>query len=294
MSMSFLPRGISSFLFKSFAVGSTSVAGRTAPANQSLFHSTSNTEPDDAIQFEKLYTVGSVCIHLFVTLALTVISVIYTLQQCDSDTVCLYYYMLLYLRGVYWAIIYLVHLYSKSRHQCLKRSGHHTFARKVHRHKKASLQLVTVSNAVLLTVHTAMSQVYRGPFLERCFVEGFSSVLFVASFTLLESLIIVPIQLSYIVHVLVFNQTRPSPDVLQKPDTVSMNIVPNDDYSVNESFKSVTDTKEFIQLQSVMIKKQRSENANLRAKIREAREKLEVVANQSVNYSIAEQSLIGG
>ncbi|XP_035783739.1 uncharacterized protein LOC118461951 [Anopheles albimanus] len=295
MSASFLTRGLSSFLFKSFAIGSTSVAGRTGgQANQTLFHSTSNTVPDDSMQFDKLRTVASACIHLFVTIGLTVLSVIYTLQQCDIDTICPYYYMLLYLRGVYWAIIYLIHLYSKSRHQGLKRGGHHTFARKLHWHKKSSLLLVTVSNTVLLLVHTTMSHVYRGAFLQQCFTPGFSSVVFVAFFTLFESLILIPIQLSYIVYVRVFNLTQPSPDVLVKEDELSMEICATEDYSVNESFKSVIDTKEFIQLQSVLIRKLRHQNGQLRAKIRETRETVEIMAgNQSLNYSLAEQSLIG-
>ena len=59
MSTSFLTRGLSSFLFKSFAIGSSSVAGRTAGPNQSLFHSTSNTEPEDSVRFDKLETVPS-------------------------------------------------------------------------------------------------------------------------------------------------------------------------------------------------------------------------------------------
>ncbi|XP_058119265.1 uncharacterized protein LOC131287869 [Anopheles ziemanni] len=294
MSTSFLPRGLSSFLFKSFAIGSSTTTGRLTGANQSLFHSTSNTEPDDSIRFDKLQTVPSACIQLFVTLALTVVSVIYTLQQCDTSTVCLYYYMLLYLRGVYWGIVYLIHLYSKSRHQGLNRCGHHTFARKMHRHKKSSLQLVTLSNTVLLLVHTALGHYYGGQFIQRCFVEGFSSVVFVTSITLLESIVIVPVQLSYIVQVRVFNLTRPSPDAQQSTNDLSLQVCPNEEYSVNDSFKSVTDPKEFIQLQSAMISKLREEKEQLRARIREARNMVELAPNQSLNYSLAEQSLIGG
>ncbi|ETN61776.1 hypothetical protein AND_006559 [Anopheles darlingi] len=295
MSTSFLTRGLSSFLFKSFAIGSTSVAGRTVgQPNQSLFHSTSNTMQEDSMQFDELRTVASACIHLFVTIGLTVLSVIYTLQQCDTDTTCSYYYMLLYLRGIYWAAIYLIHLYSKSRHQALKRGGYHSFARKVHRHKKSSLLLVTASNTVLLLVHTVMGHVYRGAFLQQCFTQGFSSVVFVAFFTLFESLILIPIQLSYIVHVRVFNLTRPAPDVLVKEEALIMEISPTEDYSVDESFKSVTDRKEFIQLQSVLIRNLKHQNNQLRAKIRDIRETVEIMAdNQSLNYSLAEQSLIG-
>lgn len=50
----------------------------------------------------------------------------------------------------------------------------------------------------LLTVHTAMGHGFGETFMQRCFVEGFSSVVFVASFTLLETMVIVPVQLSYI------------------------------------------------------------------------------------------------
>uniref|UniRef100_A0A182S455 Transmembrane protein 192 n=1 Tax=Anopheles funestus TaxID=62324 RepID=A0A182S455_ANOFN len=294
MSTSFLTRGLSSFLFKSFAIGSSSTAGRNAAPNQSLFHSTSNTEPEDSIRFDKLQTVPSACIQLFVTLALTIISVIYTLQQCDTTTVCLYYYMLLYLRGVYWAIIYLIHLYTKSRHLCLNRCGHHSFATKVHRHKKSCLQLVTLSNMILLVVHTALGHCFGETFMQRCFVDGFSSVVFVASFTLLETVIIVPVQLSYIVQVRVFNLTRPMPDAQQNTDDLSLRICPSEDYSVNDSFKSITDPKEFILLQSAMISKLKQENGQLRNKIQEAKYLVELVPNQSLNYSLAEQSIVGG
>uniref|UniRef100_A0A182Q6M9 Transmembrane protein 192 n=1 Tax=Anopheles farauti TaxID=69004 RepID=A0A182Q6M9_9DIPT len=294
MSTSFLTRGLSSFLFKSFAIGSSSVAGRTGAPNQSLFHSTSNTEPDDSIRFDKLQTVPSACIQLFVTLALTVISVIYTLQQCDTDTVCLYYYMLLYLRGVYWAIVYLIHLYTKSRHQHLNRCGHHSFARNVHRHKKSSLQLVTVANTILLAVHTAMGHCFGETFMQRCFVDGFSSVLFVASFTLVETMVIVPVQLSYIVQVRVFNLTRPSPDAQKSASEMSLRICPTEDYSVNDSFKSTADPKEFIQQQSAMISTLKDEIEQLHARIQDARNMVELAPNQSLNYSLAEQSIVGG
>uniref|UniRef100_A0A182JWR7 Transmembrane protein 192 n=1 Tax=Anopheles christyi TaxID=43041 RepID=A0A182JWR7_9DIPT len=243
MSTSFLTRGLSSFLFKSFAIGSSSAAGRTAGPNQSLFHSTSNTVPEDSVRFEKLETVPSACIQLFVTLTLTSISVIYTLQQCDTTT--------------------LIHLYTKSRHQNLNRCGHHTFAARVHRHKKSSLQLVTLSNMVLLTVHTAMGHGFGETFMQRCFVDGFSSVVFVTSFTLLESMVIVPVQLSYIVHVRVFNLTRPMPDAQQNANDLSLRLCPTEDYSVNDSFKSIADPKEFIQLQSTMISKLKEENDQL-------------------------------
>uniref|UniRef100_A0A182P303 Transmembrane protein 192 n=1 Tax=Anopheles epiroticus TaxID=199890 RepID=A0A182P303_9DIPT len=310
MSTSFLTRGLSSFLFKSFAIGSSSVAGRTAGPNQSLFHSTSNTEPEDSIRFDKLETVPSACIQLFVTLTLMVISVIYTLQQCDTSTVCLYYYMLLYLRGVYWAIVYLIHLYTKSRHLSLNHCGHHSFAAKVHRHKKCCLQLVTLSNMVLLTVHTAMGHGFREVFMQRCFLEGFSSVVFVASFTLIETMIIVPVQLSYIdtndrtitaathafksVQVRVFNLTRPMPDAQQSANDLSLRLCPTEDYSVNDSFKSITDPKEFIQLQSAMISKMKEENGQLRDRIQEAKSMVELVPDQTLNYSLAEQSIVGG
>uniref|UniRef100_A0A182LY53 Transmembrane protein 192 n=1 Tax=Anopheles culicifacies TaxID=139723 RepID=A0A182LY53_9DIPT len=294
MSTSFLTRGLSSFLFKSFAIGSSSTAGRNAGPNQSLFHSTSNTEPEDSIRFDKLQTVPSACIQLFVTLALTIISVIYTLQQCDTTTVCLYYYMLLYLRGIYWAIVYLIHLYTKSRHLYLNRCGYHTFATKVHRHKKSSLQLVTLSNSILLLVHTALGHGFGETFMQRCFVDGFSSVVFVASFTLLETMIIVPVQLSYIVHVRVFNHTRPMPDAHQNANDLSLRICPTEEYSVNDSFKSITDPKEFILLQSVLISKLKEENNQLRSRIQEARHLVELVPNQSLDYSLAEQSIVGG
>ncbi|EAA08338.3 AGAP003087-PA [Anopheles gambiae str. PEST] len=294
MSTSFLTRGLSSFLFKSFAIGSSSVAGRTAGPNQSLFHSTSNTEPEDSVRFDKLETVPSACIQLFVTLTLTIISVIYTLQQCDTTTVCVYYYMLLYLRGVYWAIVYLIHLYTKSRHQSLNRCGHHTFAARVHRHKKSSLQLVTLSNMVLLTVHTAMGHGFGETFMQRCFVEGFSSVVFVASFTLLETMVIVPVQLSYIVHVRVFNLTRPMPDAQHSANDLSLRLCPTEDYSVNDSFKSIADPKEFVQLQAALISKLKEENDQLHSRIQEARCMVELAPNQSLNYSLAEQSIVGG
>ncbi|XP_053659912.1 transmembrane protein 192-like [Anopheles marshallii] len=294
MSTSFLTRGLSSFLFKSFAIGSSSAAGRNAGPNQSLFHSTSNTEPDDSIHFDKLQTVPSACIQLFVTIALTIISVIYTLQQCDTTTVCLYYYMLLYLRGVYWAIVYLIHLYTKSRHLYLNRCGHHSFATKVHRHKKSSLKLVTLSNTILLIVHTALGHSFGETFMQRCFVDGFSSVVFVASFTLLETMIIVPVQLSYIVHVRVFNLTRPMPDAQQSANDLSLRICPTEEYSVNDSFKSITDPKEFILLQSAMISKLKEENSQLSSRIQEAKNLVELVPNQSLNYSLAEQSIVGG
>lgn len=270
------------------------MTGRTAAPNQSLFHSTSNTEQEDSVRFDKLQTVPSACIQLFVTLALTVTSVIYTLQQCDTETVCLYYYMLLYLRGVYWAIVYLIHLYTKSRHHQLNRCGHHTFARKVHRHKKSSLQLVTVANTILLAVHTALGHCFGETYMQRCFVDGFSSVVFVASFTLVETMVIVPVQLSYIVQVRVFNLTRPSPDARHHANELSLKICPTEDYSVNDSFKSIADPKEFIQLQSAMVDGLREENEQLRARIEETRNMVELAPNQTLNYSLAEQSIIGG
>lgn len=164
----------------------------------------------------------------------------------------------------------------------------------MHRHKKSSLQLVTLSNTVLLLVHTALGHYYGGQFIQRCFVQGFSSVVFVTSITLLESIVIVPVQLSYIVQVRVFNLTRPSPDAQQSANDLSLEVCPNEEYSVNDSFKSVTDPKEFIQLQSAMISKLREEKAQLRARIREARNMVELAPNQSLNYSLAEQSIMGG
>ncbi|EAT34473.1 AAEL013295-PA [Aedes aegypti] len=234
----------------------------------------------ETVGFERIGTTHASWIQLIFSMILTMTGFIFAYHGCYSGNECPGYYMVLYLRALFWLATYVIHLYMKSKHNRLKLLGYHKFLRITHRQKKAPLQLVSLSNLLILTIHTIILELYGTNFINDCYVKGLSLTLFLSIWCLVECMILTYIHVTYFVKVRVFNTMRSPPDAL-----TSAEIRRNAHHRVS--------AEELINQQFLMIVKMMDDNRHLQDKIREVRAAAHLINSESTHLSMAEQSLLG-
>ncbi|XP_055551336.1 uncharacterized protein LOC129733833 [Wyeomyia smithii] len=283
--MSFANRNfLSFFMFRLTTAGSLTEAG-TGPnriEQQSLFPTMNDDGKDiSVICFERLATVWASWVQLTASMILTVTGLIYAFHRCyGSDNECAAYYTMLHLRAFFWFLIYIIHLYVKSRHNRLKILGYHEFLQQTHHHKKAALKLVSLVNLFVLTLHTALLQVLGVDFFKDCKISGFSATVFINVVCAAECILLMFLHVTYSVEVDVFNTIQSPPDALLDQDQPGGGV-----RSMNPD--------EFIGQQFLLIVKLLDDNRHLQDKIREFRSMAHLINSESTHLSLAEQSLIG-
>ncbi|XP_065074217.1 uncharacterized protein LOC135698254 [Ochlerotatus camptorhynchus] len=255
--------------------------GRQPEDQQTLFPTI--TGDITTIAFERVNTTFASWIQLIFSMILTMTGFIFAYHGCYSGNECPGYYMMLYLRAFFWVATYIIHLFMKSRHNRLKLLGYHKFLRITHRQKKAPLQLVSLSNLLILTIHTIVLECYGSNFINDCYVKGFSLNLFLSIWCLVECMILTYIHITYFVKVRVFNTMRSPPDALTGSASAEL----------RRSAPHGVSPEEFINQQFLMIVKMMDENRHLQDKIREVRAAAHLINSESTHLSLAEQSLIG-
>ncbi|XP_053698604.1 uncharacterized protein LOC128745556 [Sabethes cyaneus] len=282
--MSFVNRNfISFFMFRTTTVGSVSEAGAGGNRiEQSLFPTMNDDGKDiSLISFESLNTVWASWLQLTISVALTITGLIYAFRQCyASDDECYAYYTMLHLRAFFWFLIYIIHLFVKSRHNRLKILGYHEFLQQTHRHKKAPLKFVSLCNLLVLTLHTLLLQVLGANFFIDCKIYGFSATVAISIFCAIECVVLMVLHITYSAKVHVFNIIQSPPDALLNPDHSNGGI-------------SSMNPEEFISQQFLLIVKLFDDNRHLQDKIREFRSMAHLINSESTHLSLAEESFIG-
>lgn len=264
-------------------ISSTSIYGQhQRPEDQQTLFPTMNGDIE-TVGFERVGTTHASWVQLIFSMILTMTGFIFAYHGCYSGNECPGYYMLLYLRALFWVTTYIIHLYMKSKHNRLKLLGYHKFLRITHRQKKAPLQLVSLSNLLILTIHTIVLECYGTNFVNDCYVKGLSLTLFLSIWCLVECMILTYIHITYFVKVRVFNTMRSPPDALT--GSSSAEIRRNAHHRVS--------AEELINQQFLMIVKMMDDNRHLQDKIREVRAAAHLINSESTHLSLAEQSLIG-
>ncbi|KXJ82777.1 hypothetical protein RP20_CCG011210 [Aedes albopictus] len=263
-------------------ISTTSASGRhqRLEEQQTLFGSTSGDI--ETVGFERIGTTHASWIQLIFSMVLTMTGFIFAYHGCYSGNECPGYYMLLYLRALFWVATYVIHLYMKNKHNRLKLLGYHKFLRITHRQKKAPLQLVSLSNLLILTIHTVVLEFYGTNFINDCYVKGLSLTLFLSIWCLVECMILTYIHITYFVKVRVFNTMRSPPDALT-----------NSSAEIRRNAHHRVSAEELINQQFLMIVKMMDDNRHLQDKIREVRAAAHLINSESTHLSLAEQSLLG-
>ncbi|XP_058457182.1 uncharacterized protein LOC131434443 [Malaya genurostris] len=282
--MSFTSRNlVSFFLFRSTTASSLSgTGGPRGQEEQSLFPTMTDDDKDiPVIGFEQIHTITAWWLQLIASVILTIIGLVYAYPDYfGQNDGCAGYYTMLHLRAVFWLLVYLIHLFVKSRHNRLKVLGYHNFLQETYRYKKAPLKIVSFCNLLILSLHTVLLELFGPSYFLTCSLGNFSASLLICIVCAVESVFLILLHISYSVKIRVFNIIQRPPDALLDPDHP-------------QGGQSSMNPDEFVSQQFLLIVKLFDENRHLQDKIREIRSTAHLINSESTHLSLAEQSLIG-
>lgn len=165
--------------------------------------------------FEYLNTIHLAGLHLLMSMTIfgagTVLEFKWT-----SDQSCRPYFILLYIRCIFWIFTYLIDLIITYRHNELRRHGYHDFYRqKILTYKNAPFIIVTLWNMILFFIQTLMQSNYGAGFPLHCERSLYSPITYVCLFCGLETILLMIVHGSYIMKVWHFNSVSCLPDALR-------------------------------------------------------------------------------
>ena len=109
----------------------------------------------------------------------------------------------------------------KYHHTELKLNGYHDFSRMTYVHKSVPFQIVTLWNTVILGVAAGLQHYYGEHFGEKCIISFFSPVSYITAFTILETIVLLFVNGTYIRCVMRFNSHGMPPDAMHGMNPVA-------------------------------------------------------------------------
>ncbi|XP_055587442.1 uncharacterized protein LOC129739914 [Uranotaenia lowii] len=209
------------------------------------------------IHFKPLKTIPIVCVLMATSLGMTQAGLLLERIGLSQSNSCNGYYGMLYIRSIFWVMVYFGHWMLKLQHKRLKTDGYASFLKKTHSYNHTPLQIVSYCNVIILTVHTILLQIFRDELFDDCSVDGFSLFVAVNMICLLECAVLTPIFLAYIVQVQIFNNLQLPPDVM----------IPVDDQIVLHRGSFEIDPRELLRRQQEKLKQREEDNRKLREQI---------------------------
>jgi TMEM192 family len=103
----------------------------------------------------------------------------------------------------------------------LRLNGYHDFHRASKTHKSIPLTIVSLWNTTILAVAAGLQHYYGDGFFEKCIETYLSPVVYITTFTVVETMIFFLVHGTYINRVLKFNKSQMPPDALQGINTVT-------------------------------------------------------------------------
>lgn len=190
-------------------------------------------------------------IHVIISIAISGIGAFLAFVW-QSDTQCEEYFIILYIRCIYWILTFvssnfnfqfgLEFLYSffcflrccclqlydhiiKYHHEKLRLSGYHEFYRATLIHKGIPLHTVSLWNTVILGIQTIMQHQYGSDFFAHCTKSFFSPTVYIVIFCAFETIILLAVHGTYIMRVRSFNKAKMPPDAFRglSPSLSSVN-----------------------------------------------------------------------
>lgn len=176
--------------------------------------------PSDSYQskrnyFQELNTIPLAGIHLLISITIFGAGAYFELSWM-ADLDCSVYFLLLYIRCVYWCFTYVIDAIVTRRHNELRRQGYHDFYRnKILQYKNAPLSIITLSNMIIFLVQTLMQHNYGTTFPAHCYRSLFAPTTYMCIFCGIETVVLMFVHGTYIMNVWHFNQVTCLPDALR-------------------------------------------------------------------------------
>lgn len=181
--------------------------------NSILTPSDSNLSKRD--YFQCLNTIPLAGIHLLMSITIFAAGAYFELNW-TGDLDCSIYFLLLYVRCLYWGFTYVIDAIISRRHSELRRQGYHDFYhQKILNYKNATLSIVTLWNMIIFLMQTLMEHHYGGEFPAHCQRSLWSPTTYVCLFCGVETIVLMFIHGTYIMSVWHFNRVTCLPDALR-------------------------------------------------------------------------------
>uniref|UniRef100_A0A1B0CMU3 Transmembrane protein 192 n=1 Tax=Lutzomyia longipalpis TaxID=7200 RepID=A0A1B0CMU3_LUTLO len=147
--------------------------------------------------FRPLKTIPVFSFHLLVSALISIVGVGMAVVFPDNKR-CEAYFLMLYLRVIFWFITLLFDHVIKYHHDKLRMNGFHDFHRATGVHKSVPLYLVSLWNTAIMAIQALMQHYYGDDFGEHCIQSFFSPIVYVSVFTAVECGILAIIHGTYI------------------------------------------------------------------------------------------------
>ncbi|XP_031634091.1 transmembrane protein 192-like [Contarinia nasturtii] len=177
--------------------------------DEQFFESILATESN--YHFKPLKTIPYSTIHAVISF---IISVLGAFLACvwQSDTDCEEYFLILYLRCIFWIVTFLYDHIIKYHHEKLRMNGYHEFYRATSLHKGVPLHTVSLWNTIILGIQTIMQHEYGSKFFDHCTKSFFSPTTYIVLFCAFETTLLIAVHAWYIIRVMRFNRATLPPD----------------------------------------------------------------------------------
>lgn len=198
---------------------STYGSDRNVPlnTNRSTFGSSGYDDKKQSYSLH-LSTIHLAGLHLLMSMSIFIAGAYLELRWMTEFN-CRTYYILIYVRAIYWVITYILDMIVTYRHNDLRRHGYHDFYRKkILSYKNAPFAVVTLWNTIIFIVQTIMIQNYGIEFTAHCQRTIQSPVTYICMFCGLETILLMFIHGTYIMKVWNFNSIHSLPDALRDID----------------------------------------------------------------------------
>lgn len=180
--------------------------------DEQFFDSVLATENN--FNFKELRTIPVCSIHAIISLLISIIGAFLAFFWV-SDTECEEYFLILYIRCIYWALTFIYDHVIKYQHEQLRMYGYHEFYRATLIHKGIPLHIVSLWNTVILCIQTIMQHQYGSDFFAHCTKNFFSPTTYICIFCAFETVLLLIVHGTYIVRVKRFNNATMPPDAFR-------------------------------------------------------------------------------
>ncbi|XP_050305765.1 transmembrane protein 192 isoform X2 [Anthonomus grandis grandis] len=217
--------------------------------------------------FKKVQTVPLFTFHIFFTLVLDIVAIVYAAIHPDDSSKCREYFIIIYLHVALWIITYIIHIVTKTIHFNIRLSGYLDFYKETETHSGLPLIIVSVWTVALLFVQTLMQHFYPDNFYEKCIHGGtMSPKAYLCALITLEFCVITGVNINYINKVMQFNKQQAPPDVLKSEWTNAAEVdgVPHTEVGYREMGSKVY---ELLEKQADLIQYLKEHNARLNEKV---------------------------
>lgn len=169
---------------------------------------------DEINGFRKLHTFTPVVLKLFLIVLTQVAIIVLLCLWPEFRYKCEPFFLLIYIHVAYWCISWILHQHLKLKHRMLRVNGYLEFYKQTEAHIRIPFYIISLWNAILLVISSVYHNVY-GDLEQRCMSQtsSLSPNNVIGAIMTLETGILIPVLMTYLVKVRRFNETRPPPDV---------------------------------------------------------------------------------